>query len=95
MAQWQVAMVKSPEVDSPESWTVPEQQLAMATDELVKVKLPDEVPSTLPGLVDCVTAGFAQLCDDFGGGHAVPQPLLPGQSCASTVRRLAQRSVGV
>ena len=56
MAQLQVAMVKSPEVDSPESWVVPEQPLAMATDELVKVKLPDEVPATWPALVDSVTA---------------------------------------
>ena len=38
-----------------------------AKDELVKVKLPDEVPATWPGLVDCVTACFVQLCDDFGG----------------------------
>ena len=67
MAQWQAAMVKSPEQDSPESWVVPEQPLAMATDELVKVKLPDEVPATWPGLVDCVTACFAQLCDDYAG----------------------------
>ena len=79
MAQLQVAMVKSPEVDSPESWVVPEQP--MGTDELVKVKLPDETPTTWPALVECVTACFAQLCDDYGG-HAVPQPLLPGRSCA-------------
>ena len=82
MAQSQAAMVKSPEQDSPESWAVPEQPLAKATDELVKVKLPDEVPATWPALVDAVAACFAQLCDDYGGAHAVPQPLLPGQSCA-------------
>ena len=67
MAQSQLAMVKSPEADSPESWAVPEQPLAMGTDELVKVKLPDETPTTWPGLVECVTACFAQLCDDRGG----------------------------
>ena len=81
MAQSQLAMVKSPEADSRESWAVLEQPLAMGTDELVKVKLPDETPTTWPGLVECVTACFAQLCDDHGG-HAVPQPLLPGHSCA-------------
>ena len=37
------------------------------TDELVKVKLPDETPRTWPALVECVTACFAQLCDDYAG----------------------------
>ena len=64
MSQFETPMAKAPEVDSPESGVVPGQPLAMATDELVEVKLPDEVPATWPGLVDCVTACFAQLCDD-------------------------------
>ena len=65
MAQLQLATVKSPEPDSPESWVVPEKP--RGTDELVNVKLPDEMPTTWPGLVECVTDCFARLCDDHGG----------------------------
>ena len=40
-----------------------------AADEptTVNVKLPDETPTTWPALVECVTACFAQLCDDYAG----------------------------
>ena len=41
-----------------------------AADEptTVNLKLPDETPTTWPALVECVTACFAQLCGDYGGG---------------------------
>ena len=51
VSQFETPVVKSPEVDSLESGVVPEQPLAMATDELVEVKLPDEVPSTYTMLI--------------------------------------------
>ena len=57
------AMAKA---ESPEEFlVVPEKPTG--TVELVKVKLPDETPTTWPALVECVTACFAQLCDDYAG----------------------------
>ena len=67
MAEWQMAMAKSPEVDSQESSVGLGQPLAMATDEFVNVKLPDESPQTWQCLVDHVAACFGQLCDAYGG----------------------------
>ena len=60
------AMAQSSQAESPEAFlVVPEKP--KGTDELVKVKLPDETPTTWPALVECVTACFAQLCDDYAG----------------------------
>ena len=67
MSEWQMAMAKSPEVDSQESSVGLGQPLAMATDEFVNVKLPDESPQTWQCLVDHVAACFGQLCDAYGG----------------------------
>ena len=67
-----------------------------AADEptTVNVKLPDETPTTWQALMESVTACFAHVCDDYGG-HAVPQPLLPGRRRACKVRRLARHALGV
>ena len=81
-------MVKSPEVDSLESGVVLEQPLAKAKDELVKVKLPDEVPATWSGLVDHVAACFVQLCDDFGG------PCSTSTSATRTKLRVNSSAIG-
>ena len=83
VAVWSNQAMAQSKAESPEesSWAVPERP-ERTDDELVKVKLPAETPATWPALAECVTAAFAQLCDDYGGAHAVPQPVLPGRSCA-------------
>ena len=61
-----INVASSTEAESPEEFlVVPEKP--KGTAELVKVKLPDETPTTWPALVECVTACFAQLCDDYAG----------------------------